>query len=77
MQGMEKLFCINDEPVEYPLLILCGEYDLDLVKKAGIRLEELEPKSEYVEISHAGHCANIDNAADFNKVLEKFIQSNS
>lgn len=73
MRGMEHIFIDKPEPVPYPLLIVSGEYDLDLVKVVGIKLERLEPTSKYIEISEAGHCANIDNPKAFNEALKAFI----
>jgi pimeloyl-ACP methyl ester carboxylesterase len=75
MGGMGKLFSPAEEPVAYPLLIVCGEYDLELIRTAGQRLQSLEPKSQYAEISCAGHCANLDNPAAFNQVFGHFIRS--
>lgn len=75
MRGMGKLFSPARESVEYPLLIVCGEYDLELIRTAGQRLKTLEPKAQYAEISRAGHCANIDQPAVFNEVYEQFIRS--
>ncbi|UQZ34084.1 alpha/beta hydrolase [Paenibacillus sp. PK3_47] len=75
MGGMGKLFRPAVEPAEYPLLIVCGAYDLELIRTAGQRLQRLEPKSQYAEISGAGHCANIDNPAAFNQVYLEFIRS--
>jgi pimeloyl-ACP methyl ester carboxylesterase len=75
MQGMDRIFRKNDDPVEYPLLIICGEYDTDLAKNAGKSLSKIEPSSLYIEIKEAGHCANIDNHTVFNETLLSFIET--
>lgn len=75
MQGTDKFFIAKDEPVDYPLFIVCGEHDIEIAKRAGKGLEILEPKAHYIEIKDAGHCANIDNAPCFNRLLEEFIES--
>ena len=77
MQGMDRIFRKTDKPIGYPLLIICGEYDLEITKNAGRSLEILEPSSKYIEIRDAGHCANIDNPDEFNKVLKEFIKLTS
>jgi len=73
MQGMNRIFIEKTVPVNYPLLIICGEFDIDLVKKAAKRLEKLEPGSKYVLVKDAGHCANADNPSVFKQLLDEFI----
>ena len=64
---------LDNEPVEYPLLIVCGEHDLDLAKEIALKLEKIEPNGQYSLIENAGHCANIDNPTVFNDRLKQFI----
>ncbi len=59
---------------EYPLLILCGDKDLDLAKQAGRKWHDSDPQSSYYLIKNAGHCANMDNPDEFNDVVMKFIK---
>ena len=59
---------------DYPLLIGVGEYDNDMAKKASSMWHELEPNSQYVEFSGAGHIVNMDTPEQFNKVLKKVIR---
>jgi 3-oxoadipate enol-lactonase len=75
-QGMATIFDAIGENVDYPLLAVYGEYDLELVKKAGRQLDDFEPNARYVEIEGAGHCANIDKPAEFNCLLDEFVSSN-
>ena len=75
MGGMERFFVDADAPAPYPLLIVCGEHDTPLALEAGKRLSALEPHSRFAVIKDAGHCANIDNPAMFNKELGAFLNS--
>lgn len=59
--------------IDYPLLLLCGDKDIGLIKKINKGWHESEPSSEYCIIKNAGHCANMDNSEDFNRIAEKFI----
>jgi hypothetical protein len=34
-----------------------------------------EPEPEFRMLKDAGHCANMDRAEDFNKILSKFIHN--
>jgi pimeloyl-ACP methyl ester carboxylesterase len=77
MQGMDRIFRRTDDPVRYPMLIVCGEYDSSLAKNAGKSLSASESSSNYIEINDAGHCANIDNPVEFNKVLSTFLNTAS
>jgi len=58
----------------YPTLILAGEFDIDLAKKMAKEWHSELDNSEYFMIENAGHCANMDKPAEFNELVEKFIQ---
>ncbi len=73
MRGVGQLFAESNIPVSYPLLIICGEFDLDLAIEASRSLNKLEPNSTFELILNAGHCANIDNAVVFNNTLNEFL----
>jgi len=60
----------------YPLLILSGEKDIELVQRLGKRWHDSEPTSKYHIIRDAGHCANMDNPDEFNSTLMTFIKGN-
>lgn len=77
MNGMNVLMTKKAEPLEYPLLIACGQHDLDLAKDFGKMWETGEPLGQYVEIPDAGHCANIDNPLVFNQVYSRFITAHT
>jgi pimeloyl-ACP methyl ester carboxylesterase len=58
----------------YPTLILAGEFDIDLAKKMAKEWHSELDNSQYFMIENAGHCANMDKPAEFNELVEKFIQ---
>ena len=60
-------------PRSYPLLILTGESDLAVARKAACEWREEEPDSHFFSIEKAGHCANMDNAEQFNTIVSEFI----
>ena len=61
--------------LNYPLLILSGEKDIELAQRMGKRWHDSEPTSKYHLIGNAGHCANMDNPDEFNKTVKEFIDS--
>jgi pimeloyl-ACP methyl ester carboxylesterase len=73
MQGMQKLFIDLDKPVQYALLIVYGEFDLQIALQHGQEWAKLEPGATLEIISGAGHCANMENPSDFNTLFEDFI----
>lgn len=75
MQGLNRLFVKRADPVNYPLLIVCGAQDNPVIKEASTSLEAVEPTGNYVEVPDAGHCANADNSRYFNETLESFLVS--
>jgi Predicted hydrolases or acyltransferases (alpha/beta hydrolase superfamily) len=58
---------------KYPILILVGDKDVELAIKSAKQWHEDEHNSEFHIIEQAGHCANMDNAEEFNKILMNFI----
>lgn len=59
---------------DYPLLILSGDKDIELAKRMSEKWHANEPKSKFHLIQNAGHCANMDNAVEFNSVVMSFIK---
>ncbi|MDR1402273.1 MAG: alpha/beta hydrolase [Tannerellaceae bacterium] len=59
----------------YSLLILCGELDADLAKKAARQWNQDAPGSKFQLIPAAGHTANMDNPAAFNQIALDFLAS--
>ncbi|MDQ8738107.1 alpha/beta hydrolase [Paenibacillus sp. LHD-38] len=73
MAGMNTFFIRKDTPMPYPLLIIVGEYDLQIIKEAAIELQKLEKEVQLVFLEEAGHCANADAPNTFNRLLERFL----
>lgn len=60
-------------PRNYPLLILCGDQDIELAKRVSKQWHDRAPESEFHLIEEAGHCANMDNPEMFNRIVMRFI----
>ena len=75
MQGMGNLFVDMDQPIEYSLLIVYGEHDLQIALDHGKEWVELEPNVKLEIIPGAGHCANMEKPLAFNKEFEVFINA--
>jgi pimeloyl-ACP methyl ester carboxylesterase len=74
MAGLNKVVCERkDIPCNYPLLLLCGELDSDLAKKAALQWHQNTPGSKYQLIPDAGHTANMDNPTVFNQLVLDFL----
>ncbi len=75
MSGLSKITKPREtEKRPYPILILTGDQDLEIVHRMSKQWHKTEPESKFAVIPNAGHCANMDNAEEFNKVLLEFIQ---
>jgi 3-oxoadipate enol-lactonase len=59
---------------DYPLLILCGDKDIDLAQRMSKKWHDSDSDSEFHLLSESGHCANMDNAEEFNKLVMDFIK---
>lgn len=57
----------------YPLLILSGEKDNELALQVAHKWHDKEPESRFHIVKNAGHCANMDNPIEFNKIVLDFI----
>ncbi len=74
MSGLDKLIANRSVQRNFPLLILSGEKDNASAVKNTIQWnEEEQENSKMFIIENAGHCANMDNAEKFNKILLDFI----
>lgn len=75
MSGLGNVLRHRDNIIRnYPLMILCGDKDLELAKRVSKKWHETEPTSKYFLIEDAGHCANMDNAEEFNRILIEFLK---
>lgn len=73
MPGMSKIMDKTQKRLAQPLLIVAGEHDLPIVYSDSLEWHKLEPNSRLACIPDAGHCANMDNPAEFNRVLAEFL----
>jgi pimeloyl-ACP methyl ester carboxylesterase len=74
MSGLDKLIANRNVQRSFPLLILSGEKDNELALKMTKQWSEDEPaNSKMFIIKNAGHCANMDNAEEFNHIVMDFI----
>ena len=77
MSGLGNVLKVREDVIlNYPLLILSGDKDIELAKQMSKKWHDSEPASQYREIENAGHCANMDNPDVFNTVLMAFINEN-
>lgn len=75
MRGMDGLIASRPNiEYPYPLLILAGEKDIPPAVTAAKSWHQDIPTSQFEIIQNAGHCANLDNALEFNKRLMSFLQ---
>jgi 3-oxoadipate enol-lactonase len=65
-----------DFRVDVPFLLTHGEFDrTGTIVRDGPRWAASDPRIEYKVIPQAGHNANQDNPAEFNRVLMDFLQN--
>ena len=78
MQGLQNVIKDrnNIKPI-YPTLILTAEFDIELAKKMAREWHSDLDNSEYFMIKDAGHCANMDDPLEFNRVVNEFISRNT
>lgn len=75
MSGLGNIVKQRDPIVRnHPLLILSGDNDIELAKRISKKWHVNEPTSIFHEIENAGHCANMDNADEFNRIVMSFIK---
>lgn len=73
MSGMSKILDKTLRTLSQPLLIVTGEQDLPIILSNALDWQKREPNAQLQIIPNAGHCANMDNPAAFNRVLGEFI----
>ena len=75
MSGLGKILKHRENvSINYPILILSGDKDLELAKRMSKKLHESEPASKFLMIENAGHCANMDDPDKFNNTVMSFIK---
>jgi len=77
MQGLQNVIQERKDIIpQYSTLILTGEFDIDLAKRMANEWHANTDKSEYFIIENAGHCANMDEPIEFNRILLEFLNRN-
>lgn len=75
MSGLGNILKQRDNVIiNYPLLILSGDKDIELAKNMSKRWHDSEPASSFHLIENAGHCANMDDPDMFNRIVMNFIK---
>ncbi len=62
---------------DYPLLIGCGKFDIQMELEAIKAWKSNEPDCTVVLFENAGHCVNMDAPQEFNKTMEGFWKGTS
>ncbi len=62
----------ENEQRKYPLLIGCGEHDIEAELLAVQKWKDSDPYCKMVIFKDAGHCVNMDVPDKFNAVMEDF-----
>ena len=74
MAGMQKILDKKPRTLIQPLLIIVGEHDQPVILDNARIWQKREPNASLHIIPEAGHCANMDNPAEFNRELSTFIE---
>jgi len=61
--------------IQVPTLVITAEYDLKACREIADLMEKEIPGAKKISIADAGHCMNMDQPAEFNRVLSNFLQS--
>jgi len=78
MQGLQNVIADrNNIDINYPTLVMAGEFDIELALKMSKEWHLGVENSEYQIFENAGHCANIDKPLAFNKIVKEFIDKNN
>jgi 3-oxoadipate enol-lactonase len=56
-----------------PTLIICGEDDRPTPPALSEQLRDNIPRSQLKILAHAGHLTNLEQPADFNRIVDEFI----
>lgn len=74
MSGLTTIHqSLRNTATRAPLFIMVGQYDLDVAKTLAQNWHTKDPKSKFIEVNGAGHCINLDQPEQFNKILLNFL----
>lgn len=75
MSGLGNILKQRDTPPgKHPLLILVGDKDIELAKRMSQQWHDRDPTSKFHVIGDAGHCTNMDNSDEFNRIVMSYIR---
>ena len=78
MQGLQNVIKDRKNIIpKYPTFILTAEFDIELARKQAKEWHENLDNSEYFIMKAAGHCANMDDPLEFNRLVKEFIGRNT
>jgi len=63
----------NLERINIPVLIIIGEHDMLTPIENSNKMKTLIPNSKLEVIKKAGHISSMENAEEFNRVLDNFL----
>ena len=61
--------------INTPTLIITAKHDIQACKEVAELIHNQVPNAQLVSISDAGHCMNMDNPKEFNRIVIDFISS--
>ncbi len=78
MQGLQNVIKDRENiKPKYPTFIVTAEFDIELARKQAKKWHENLDNSEYFMMKDAGHCANMDDPSEFNRLVKEFISRNT
>jgi 3-oxoadipate enol-lactonase len=60
--------------IDVPTLVLCGDHDLITPVDLSSKLANLVPDASMQVIAGAGHLTNLEKPAEFNRIVQDFVQ---
>jgi 3-oxoadipate enol-lactonase len=73
MAGMQKILTKAPKNLTQPLLIAVGDQDIPIIVENARIWQKSASNAKVQIIPSAGHCANMDNPAEFNRILKSFL----
>ncbi|HEU5481531.1 MAG TPA: alpha/beta fold hydrolase [Sphingomicrobium sp.] len=59
--------------IRVPTLVICGSEDKVTPPELSHELVDLIPNARFEEILHSGHLSNLERSADFNRLVDEFL----
>lgn len=61
--------------IKVPLLLICGDLDFPHVQQRALYIRREIAHAEYAEISNTAHLPNLEQPAQFNRLLHNYLES--